>query len=371
MSWTGRNTVGPIGVDIGSRFIKAVQVAGRDAKARVVAATAVPRTKTGAVIEQDEITNLGEILFRQGFVGQRVVLSAPSESLLVGSLSLPPRQSGAPVDEIARMELARIHKQDPSGFELVHWELPGTAGGSGPASRSGSCAVMAAACPHTEANHLVDLFEAANMEVVGIDVPWLAMARACLPLVLKQGKNAEGASAMTAILDLGWNAARLVVLRQDVIVFERVLTEGGLKKLSGNLREKLQIDESAVDLILSEVGCGSLVEQEQASDRRSASNEDGFNEPRRLICAHCTDVMEELKVSLTYALQQYRSEGIDHLILTGGGAVPGLAALWGKAMQLEVVTAKLGELLTCKGGTGRHDASPMLTMALGLSKYEE
>ncbi len=371
MRWTGRNTAGPIGVDIGSRFIKAVQVAGRGAKARVVAATAVPRGRTGAAVEQDEITNLGEILFRQGFTGQRVVLSAPGESLLVGSLSLPPRQSGAPVDEIARVELARIHKQDPSGFELVHWELPGVGGVSGPSGKSGSCAVMAAACPHSEANHLVDLFEAANMEVIGIDVPWLAMARACLPLALRQGTGVEGAGVMTAILDLGWNAARLVVLRQDVIVFERVLTEGGLKKLSTALREKLQIDESAADLILSEVGCGSPAQQEQAADRRSTANEDGFNEPRRLICAHGADVMEELKVSLTYALQQHRSEGIDHLILTGGGAVPGLAELWGKAMQMEVVTAKLGELCACRGGAGRHDASPMLSMALGLSKYEQ
>lgn len=396
MRWSGKKSVGPIGVDIGSRFIKAVQVAGRGNKAKVIAASVVPRAKVGAALEREEIASLGEVLFRQGFQGHRVVLAAPGESLIVGALSLPPRQSGAPVDEIARMELARMHKQDPWGFELVHWELPAapsTGAGVGGGSKAGSCAVMAAACPHTDSNVLVDLFDAASLEVVGIDVPWLALARACAPLSHGDKATASSGATMTAILDLGWTSARVIVLRQDVIVFERVLTDGGQKKLSAKLRDKLQLDEASADLILREVGCAVGTQQtsdesgeqkevdaaqnssdeqdhKRASDFQNSSVEDGFKEPRRIISAHFADVMEELKVSLNYALAQYRSESIDQLILAGGGAVPGLAQQWSEAMQINVVTAELGALSPGDTNLGRFATSPMLAAAMGLGRYE-
>ena len=387
MRWSGRKSQGPIGLDIGSRYIKAVQVSRAGRSVNVTAAMAIPRFKDGGPLEHEEASRLAEVLYRQGFEGRRVVLAAPGESLLVGTLSVPPKQSGAPVDQIARMELARMHKHDPMSFELVHWELPttGSSGGKGAAT-----SVMAAACPHVETEALLDLFESTGLEVVGLDVSWLALARACTPMFAppaEDKKTAETQAKTVAILDIGWRTARVIVLRNDVIIFERVLTEGGLCKLRDTLKNQLQLDDNATDFLLRDVGCSPpqrdasesdrRVADRRASDRRASdqqasADDDAFKEPRRLITVHFAALLEELKVSLSYAVQQFRGEGIDKLVLCGGGgAIPGLPQQLHEAFQFDVISADVAQLATCPHGLERFCGSTVLTAALGLALYEE
>lgn len=376
MRWSGGKNQGPIGLDIGSRFIKAAQVSRGGRGVSVTAAMAIPRLKDGGPMEREEAARLAEVLYRQGFEGQRVVMAAPSESLLVGTLSLPPKQSGAPVDQIARMELARMHKHDPMSFELVHWELPSTGNNSG---KSATTSVMAAACPHADTEVLLDLFESTGLEVVGLDVSWLALARACAPMFAASPdvkKPAQTQAKTVAILDIGWRTARVIVLRDDLIIFERVLTEGGLCKLRDTLKNQLQLDDNATDFLLRDVGCAlpqveSAEPDRRASDRRTSGDDDAFKEPRRLITVHFAALLEELKVSLSYAVQQFRGEGIDKLVLAGGGgAIPGLPEQLHAAFAFDVVPADVAQLATCPHGLDRFCGSTVLTAALGLALYE-
>lgn len=371
MRWSGGKTLGPIGLDIGSRFVKAAQVSRSSRGVSVTAAMAIPRLKDGGPMEREEAARLAEVLYRQGFEGQRVVMAAPSESLLVGTLSLPPKQSGAPVDQIARMELARMHKHDPMSFELVHWELPSTGNGGG---KSASTSVMAAACPHTDTAALLDLFESTGLEVVGLDVSWLALARACAPMFATRQENrkqAESQAKIVAILDIGWRTARVIVLRDDVIIFERVLTEGGLCKLRDTLKTTLQLDDDATEFLLRDVGCSLPRPSGAEGDRRASADDDAFKEPRRLITVHFAALLEELKVSLSYAVQQFRGEGIYKLVLAGGGgAIQGLAEHLHEVFQFEVVPADVSKLAQCPRGLDRFCGSTVLTAALGLALYE-
>ena len=86
-----------IGIDVGSRTVKAIQLAGRrgrEARCRVVAAAIFPRTDLAAFdgsIRESEVRALAERLGRIGFAGERIVLAAPSEALLQSVLELPPR----------------------------------------------------------------------------------------------------------------------------------------------------------------------------------------------------------------------------------------------------------------------------------------
>jgi len=381
MRWSGGKSRGPIGVDIGSRLIKAVQVSHAGGRPQVTAAVAIPRLKGSGPLERDEVRRLGEVLFRQGFEGRSIVLAAPAESLLVGTLTLPPKQSGAPVDQIARMELARMHKQDPQGFELVHWELPSQSGSSGAGGKAGATSVMAAGCPHAEAAALLDMFESAGMDVAGLDVHWLALARACAPLFAAPDRQAVKGDPIIAVLDLGWRAARIIVLRAGVVLFERLLAEGGLSKLCEQLKAQFQVEDDAAEYLLRDIGCAPPTpatadrradpDRAEGGDRREGpAIDDAFKEPRRLITAHFDSLKSELQVSLSYAVQQVRGESVSRLLLAGGGgSIPGLCARFAEALAIEVVMADAASLAHCPPGLERLGGSAVLAAALGLARY--
>src|SRR5687768_647843 len=121
---TGRRS--PIGIDVGSRAVKAVQLERgcRGGGWRVAAAAAVPRLPadryqagapaTSAAAPADaapadqalaavtapsagELNRLYDTLERQGFSGRQVVLAVPDARLLTSVLEVPARTGQAPV----------------------------------------------------------------------------------------------------------------------------------------------------------------------------------------------------------------------------------------------------------------------------------
>src|SRR4051812_44424876 len=121
----------PIGLDLGARRVKAIQLEHGPDGPRIAAAAVAPQSGSGAggaIVTAAEVAGLSDLLYRTGFEGQQVVLAAPSGQLLTGVMELPPRAADGkhqvPVEQIARMELARSHKIAPDSFEMGSWDLP-------------------------------------------------------------------------------------------------------------------------------------------------------------------------------------------------------------------------------------------------------
>src|SRR5205823_4093664 len=120
----GRNTVSrnitPIGIDAGGRSIAAVQLDWSGGAGPAITAASIiarqPATPESP-LSTTETAALEEVLYRQGFTGRDVVVGIPDHALLTEVLELPPRSSGAPLEQLARMEIARTHKRDPASFE--------------------------------------------------------------------------------------------------------------------------------------------------------------------------------------------------------------------------------------------------------------
>ena len=130
-----------IGVEIGNRQIAAVQLDGSgrrvlaaamvarkagpagEAAAETEAPSDIPREASGA-FGSEEAHRLESVLYRQGFTGNQIVLAVPDGKLMTAVLELPSRASGAPVDQLARVELGRLHKRDPGEFEMGCWDVP-------------------------------------------------------------------------------------------------------------------------------------------------------------------------------------------------------------------------------------------------------
>ena len=338
MSWPFLTNCSPIGVDVGQRYIKALQFSRGGGKWRISAAAGMKRQRQAAGVAGPEVRRLGERLSKSGFRGKRLVLAVPGEKLLTGIMELPPVDSGAPIEVLARRELARMHKCDPQSFEMASWELPA------PARAANTTFVMGAACKHADADGLLDCFEAEGFCVERLEIQSQAMARACGPLL-------HASKGLAGILDVGWTAPRLVLLYNGVVIYERKLPKSAYGAMIDELAGQLKVDAAQVELMLSgEAPPGPHAEAVAAAVERYAAR-----------------IIEEMRIPLSYVSNQYPDAATDQLLLVGGGArLAGLAGQLAEAMGWPVRAAAMGELAEGPESLDREYGSS-LVVAAGLA----
>lgn len=349
MSFPGLTSCTPIGLDIGGRHVKAVQLNRTSRGWHVKAAAVLPRRGTGAGIDAQEIQAIRSVLARQGFSGTRAVLAVPAEKLLRGIVELGPVESGAPIDQLARMEFARVHNCDPQSFEMVYWLLPHSP------ARKGRSQLLAAACAHDDADALLDVVEGAGLDVQVLDVHSSALVRACGPLLSEAGK-------IVAILDIAWRCCQLLLVHQGAVIYERSLPEAGMQRLCEALARQLNLEQHALDVLLTEVGLdGGKADAEDAGVLAVV---------QELLSKHFGEVVEELRIPLSYAAQQYPGSAVEQLLLVGGGsAIPGLDVVLGSALGVDTRMVSPADLAECPAPLLARCSTGALTGALGLAQF--
>jgi len=281
----GISHAGAIGVDIGTRSVKAIQLTRGLRGWSIRAAARFPRPQTDAPWSAAEAARIRAVLDRQGFGGSAVVLATPPDRLLSGVLELPPRRSGAPLAQIARMELARMHSRTPTSFEMSCWDLPDSPG------KKDQSYVMAVACGHEEAEQLVGEFERGGLVIQAMDVRCCALGRAC-------ASAAAPAGQVTAILEIGWQTTHLVLVQHDVILYEREMLDGGIGKLAAALEKRFGFDAQTVEYLLDYEAIAPHKPQER---RRSGP----LDEVRAAVEKYLEQLADGLTAPLAYVRQLY------------------------------------------------------------------
>lgn len=350
MKWLGRNQASPIGIDLGSRAIKAVQMRfGGGREPMVIASAALLRKDSEAPIAIEDITRLAQVLSRRGFRGSDVVLAAPANRLESDMLELPARASGAPVDELASAEIARSAKLDAGAYEAACWDVPVARSGAGAGT-----SVLAVALRHEDAEALIAPFDLAGLKVRAIEPASCALARA---LEYSAKKSGDGAGAnersIVALLDLGWHAGTVNLISDGQVLYQRALFECGVGPLYRQLAEKHGLDEEAADVVLCDTSAPEAAGAVVSS----------------LIQAFVAQVAEEVSASLAFARHRYSGRKVNQAVLVGGGSkIRGLAGAMAGAIELpvEVLGAPDG------AGAGAGDGEwAQLALAVGLALHRE
>jgi len=342
----------PIGLDVGSGQIKAAQLRRLGRRWRAEALCSIPRTAPETSIATDEARSLASVLRRQGFSGKQAVLAVPPEKLLTGIIEVPPVSSGAPVDQIAQMELARLHKVSSDSFEMSYWNLPDSARSGEPAQ------IMAAACKHDEANKLLDTFEEAGISVEVLDAHPSAVPRACRPLL-------PDPPGMAGVLDLGWTVASLSIVAQGVVTYERVIPQAGMRELYRTIREQSDLDDEHIDRILTEIAFYPAGQDQQPSESL-------FREVAGIMRIHFESLCDELQAPFAYVAQRYSAAGVTRVLLIGGGGrIPRLPEFLGTILKTEVIPVKPSDLAECPAHLMDKSADPGLALATGLARFGE
>ena len=350
MRWKSRTRLTPIGLDMGTRCLRAVQLCREAGGGRIVAAAELPLE--GERVGADRLPgDLARTLKHHGFVGRSVVAAVAAERLLSGVLELPPAGTDAPREQIARTELAAMHKQDPASMELTCWAMPAS-GRNAEATRA-----MAVACPHDAADETLDAIEAAGLMPVALDAEPAALARMAL-------RDEESGHAVSALLQLGQTACLLVVAADQTVIYERRLTDFGLTTLRSRLAESLGLEESLVPPLLYGVG---LSEGPPAQPLDPVV----LGDIRAAIADHYRELIREATISVSYARHQCPESERTRVLLSGAGArIPGLDRQMAQWINAETRIVTPGGRFESPASLSKAAGDPAMTLAAGLALWE-
>jgi type IV pilus assembly protein PilM len=334
-----------IGIDLEGRAVRAAQLSRSGANWSLSTALALPRMTADALPGRTEIAQLAGALGRMGFRGRRVVLGLPEEKTLTGVLELPPKTSGAPLQEIARSELANMHSYDPQAAESVCWDLPVS-------NRRGSTQAMGVACRHADAEAVLEAFEGSGLDVEVLDSRLHAITRACTKLLPQAN--------ITAILELEWNRTLLLLFFQGVVVYRRAMAEQAMRHLAKSLMQGLDVEEDSVSYLLTEVGL-TPQSQEYAGQAEAI---------RPLLTKYLDSTVASLQSPFAYATSQYTGTTLDSLLLVGqGAAIPGVAEHLQQRLGVNVRVVRPAEMMQCAPSLGGKAQDPSLAAAIGFAWF--
>ncbi|MBM4018483.1 MAG: hypothetical protein FJ288_09190 [Planctomycetes bacterium] len=336
-----------IGVDLEGRAVRAAQLRPAGRGWSLGAALVMPRAAADTPLQRAEVEALRGALLRQGFRGRRIVVAVPEDKLVTGVLELPPRSSGAPLDDIARTELANMHGYDLQAAEAVSWDLPQS-------SRRGTTQAMGVACRHADAEAVLAAFDGSGLQVQALDARLAAVARACGPVLSPDG--------ITAVLDLEWTGAMLLLVHQATVFYKRTVSEGALKQLVKALMEGLGVDEDAVFLLLAEVGLAPRAAEHAAHAEAIAP----------AISKYLDSLVSALRTPLGYAVAQYPGAAVAGLLLVGHGAgIPGAAACLQERLEMDVRAVAPADLVQGPTSLAPKARDPALVAAVGLAEFAD
>jgi type IV pilus assembly protein PilM len=287
-----------LGIDLGTTAVKAAVYQGRQ-----WLTASVPSPQGGLADTQAMVAAVAEAASRTGWRGRRAVTAVSGERVIVRYLRLPRMTP----EELKSGMAYEIENYLPTGARdmVVDWTIldadPGTDAGQMP--------VLLAAAPREQVTSLYQLFHAAGLDLVAIDLVPLALCRAL----------AGEAGGSTVIIDIGGRWSNLVLAREGRPLFSRVVA----------------------------IGAGELSQPGITGSSRMA------------------EMAQEIRRSLEF----YRSQAgtafnPERIILTGGGAqVEGLVDYYGEELGVTVIIGRPGT-----GFNGSPD--PALAVAMGLALRE-
>jgi len=346
-----RSRVSAIGLDVGWRCVKAAQTAARAGSMRVIAAACFERAEPGEPVSAREMERIAAVLDRSGFVGRRCVIGVDRASLLMSELELPPSGTGAPREQIARLELARAHRREATGFELGLWDVPA------PARSGGGAHALAVACPHEQAEAVLDVAESAGLIVTALDHPGCALAR-----LVTVG---DGRERVRAILDLGERAGVLTLVRAGVVLFEREIESCSIGGLLGRIAEQTGLDCAAARVLLD----GDTWQSVEGARRGKPL----LDRAARCVNDYAQAAGRELRLSLDYLEHRFppgpnETGLVGHVDMVGGGAAcDGVITRLGERSGLALKVLRPADLLGAAEGALRTASLPATCLAAGLA----
>jgi Tfp pilus assembly PilM family ATPase len=282
----------PICLDVGARVTRAVQLRHIDDQWVIDAATSFRSTVDPAEFGNEDAARLCGVIERQGLVGRRIVALLPASLTDASAFELPARGDEDVYEQIARMELARTRDAAPDQMVSRWWRVP-------PPDRAGdSVQAMGLTCRRDVTEQWVDAFEAARLAPMRLDghLSCAAQIVRCI---------APEPDAISAAVDIGWSASRIVVVAGGQPIYHRQSADLGLATVCKRLVDRQSMTMESAESVLADPA-------NHASRHSQAATQ---------LCAILSQqLLSETDAAMSYAEHRYRDRTRGQILLYGGGA---------------------------------------------------
>jgi len=345
----------PIGVCFDARSIHAAQVSKDKDGWQLSGAVRLERAgklESAAALSPGEVLRLQQAMSLQGMHAGHVMIAAPAGFATLTAMELPPRSSGAPLEQIAGMELSRLQKLEAGTFEISLWELPKAQN----RARAGAESYIAATATHAAGETLSAAFDGSGMAV-----------RAIVPEALAIAKAAGMGVEHRAVVSVNMHAMDVVVMGEEgKVVYHRALPELGLHRMFTTLKERTTLSFEAAQGAIAALATG---DKSPNGEDLNARMKTLTAAAARAIADHAEFVAVEVGRSLAYASRFSPDCEQKPVRVVGCGArLPGLAEHLSNHLELTCSPLACGELVRVLPGSMWTNDSAVVA-ALGASMW--
>lgn len=300
----------PVALDIGSTFIKLVQLKNSKSGYHLVKFGMVSLPPEviveGAVMDAGRVVEaIRELLASQNVKSKEVVLSVSGSSVIIKRIA---------VAEMSDEELAESIKWEaeqyiPFSIDDVNVDFQRI----GPGAQEGQADILLVAVKKDKINDYVNLVKEAGLEPVVLDVDAFALAN-------MHELNYELEPGITALLNIGASVMNINILDDGASIFTRDITVGGNRYTEALQRE-----------------FGLTYEDAEAVKRGDAVDGADHDQVADVMSSVTEDIVAETQRSLDFFRSTTGSEQVSRVLVSGGCArIPNFTSVLGERIEIPV-----------------------------------
>ncbi len=300
-----------VGLDIGAKVIKAVQVERSNSGWKVTRVAHGPTPpgalKDGVVSEVEALAHAIQGLLRSGRISATTaVIGASGASVVVRKVTVG-KMPEAVLRKSIKLEAGRYVSSSVED-SFIEFEILGD-------TEDGQMEILVVAAPRELVQTRVLACEQAGLEVEVVDVDPFATYR----VLVEAAPDGALYEETVALVDVGAQTTNVSVVRSGVFAMTRTIPQGG-QLLTEALSSYFKLEEEQAEQGKAQLDLRVLLNEAQPQE----------NPPLRVVQPHVDDLVREIRRSLNY-FQSQQADGqgspVNRVLLCGGAAaMPGLAA---------------------------------------------
>lgn len=335
----------PFGLDIGSKFIKVVNLEKDKEKFRLVnyGMVLTPQRVLFSEAESDLILlaeTIKKLVKDAGIINNEVITALPESKVFTQIIELP-LMTESELQEAIKWEAEQYIPQSLNEVRLS-WDIlyyPGKK------NSSEKMRVLLVAAPIRLVDRYVKILSMADLKPVCLETETTAVLRA-FTKDIEEGLN--------IIINLGASATQILAVNKGILFFSRLINTGG---------------EAMVRAIATELNLDTI----QAEEYKKAY---GLEEKKlegkikKVLIPVTSLIVNEIKKGIAFCQEKLSGEKINKIIITGGSAkMPGIIAYLTEELSLEVIFGNpfTNIIIPPKNSQEINESGHLYSCALGLA----
>ncbi len=366
-----------VGIDIGSRFIKAVQAeAGRSPGSwRILKAAVAPTphdaVRDGIVIDQAGVAGAVKALLADAGIDANAVVAAISgTSVIVRHIKIP-KMTEAVLRRSVRFEAAK-HISSPVDDSMIEFEITGLVPGE-----DDKMSVMLVAAPNDMVESRLAALTLAGLEPVAIDVEAFALQRTLVDL----SPTRPGEGTTLALLDIGASTTDVNIIANGLFALTRNVPIAGDSFTQAIKAALPGTDWTEAERIKTEADMAVLLQSDNESEAAGLARvlqpaiDELLREVRRSTNYYQSQLADTANSILPVGTTSQNSGPVSKIVITGGSAkMRGLEAYMSARLGVPVEIWNPFENPNIEAGAVLQsfidDNHPLMVTAIGLALKE-